>query len=151
MNCLRSLERWDRGFESRWKHGCLYVRLFCVRVVLCIGRGLATGWSLVQGFLPSVKKRLRNWRRGQGPTKGHWWMNVVILARLLQGLFYEELQLLVISRTGWYRLSKFRKIVQFTYSRWIVPEDDNLNIWRSFEKFQYFTRIIPERRNYTYC
>jgi hypothetical protein len=30
MNCLRSLERWDRGFES---NGCLYcVRLFCVQV-----------------------------------------------------------------------------------------------------------------------
>jgi hypothetical protein len=27
---------------------------FCVYVVLCLGRGLATGWSLVQGVLPSV-------------------------------------------------------------------------------------------------
>jgi hypothetical protein len=33
MNCLRSLERWDRGFESRSRHGCLCVRLFCVCVV----------------------------------------------------------------------------------------------------------------------
>jgi hypothetical protein len=30
------------------------VRLFCVCVVLCVGSGLATGWSLVQGVLPSV-------------------------------------------------------------------------------------------------
>jgi hypothetical protein len=32
MNCLRSLESWDRGFESRSRHGCLCVcvRLFCV-------------------------------------------------------------------------------------------------------------------------
>jgi hypothetical protein len=29
--------------------------LFCVCVVLCLGRGLATSWSLVQGVLPSVK------------------------------------------------------------------------------------------------
>jgi hypothetical protein len=29
-------------------HGCLCVRLFCVGVVLCVGSGLATGWSLVQ-------------------------------------------------------------------------------------------------------
>jgi hypothetical protein len=28
------------------------VRLFCVCVVLCLGSGLATGWSLVQGALP---------------------------------------------------------------------------------------------------
>jgi hypothetical protein len=31
------------------------VRLFCVCVVLCLGRGLATNCSLVQGVLPSVK------------------------------------------------------------------------------------------------
>jgi hypothetical protein len=31
MNCLHSLERWDRGFESHSRHGCLYyMRLFCV-------------------------------------------------------------------------------------------------------------------------
>jgi hypothetical protein len=30
------------------------VRLFCVCIVLCVGSGLATGWSLVQGVLPSV-------------------------------------------------------------------------------------------------
>jgi hypothetical protein len=35
--------------------------------ILCLGSGLATGWSLVQGVLPSVKKWLRNWKRGLGP------------------------------------------------------------------------------------
>jgi hypothetical protein len=30
MNCLRPLERWDRGFESHSRHGCL--RLSCVYV-----------------------------------------------------------------------------------------------------------------------
>jgi hypothetical protein len=30
------------------------VRLFYVCVVLCVGRGLATGWSPVQGFLPNM-------------------------------------------------------------------------------------------------
>jgi hypothetical protein len=54
INRLRSLERLDRGFESHSKHGCLCVHLFCVRVLLCVGSGLATGWSLVQGILPSV-------------------------------------------------------------------------------------------------
>jgi hypothetical protein len=29
-------------------------RLFCVCVLLCVGRGLATGWSLVQGVLSTV-------------------------------------------------------------------------------------------------
>jgi hypothetical protein len=30
------------------------VLLFCVCVVLCVGSGLATGWSLAHGVLPSV-------------------------------------------------------------------------------------------------
>jgi hypothetical protein len=45
--------------------------LFCVYVVLCLGRGLATSWSLVQKVLPSVKWSW-NWKiRGQGP-RGLW-------------------------------------------------------------------------------
>jgi hypothetical protein len=69
MNYLRSLERWDRGFESHSRHGCLCARLFCACVALCAGGGLATGWFPVQGVLPPVY-RLRNWRSGQGPTNG---------------------------------------------------------------------------------
>jgi hypothetical protein len=38
MNCLSSLDRCNRGFESYSRYGCLYcVRLFCVCVVLCAG------------------------------------------------------------------------------------------------------------------
>jgi hypothetical protein len=36
------------------------VRLFCICFVLCVGSGLAMGWSPVQGVLPAVY-RLRNW------------------------------------------------------------------------------------------
>jgi hypothetical protein len=43
MNCLRSLERWDRWFESHSSHKCLCVRLLRLYVVLCVGSGLATG------------------------------------------------------------------------------------------------------------
>jgi hypothetical protein len=42
------------------------VRLFSVCVVLCVGSGLAKGWSPVQGVLPTMY-RLRNWKSGQGP------------------------------------------------------------------------------------
>jgi hypothetical protein len=34
VNCLLSLEHWDRGFESHLMHGCLY--LFRVYVVLYV-------------------------------------------------------------------------------------------------------------------
>jgi hypothetical protein len=43
---------WDRGFESRSRHEWLSAS-FCV-VLSCVGRDLATGWSLVQGVLPCV-------------------------------------------------------------------------------------------------
>jgi hypothetical protein len=57
-----------------------YLRLFCVCVVLCVGIGLAMGWSLDQGVRYWLcKKLLGNWRRCQGPTKGcrtiDEWMN----------------------------------------------------------------------------
>jgi hypothetical protein len=42
----------DRGFESRSRHGCLSAS-FSV-VLSCVGRGLTTGSSFVQGVLPSV-------------------------------------------------------------------------------------------------
>jgi hypothetical protein len=45
MNCLRSLERLDRRFESH-----------SIYRFLCVGSGLATVWSLVQGVLPSAWK-----------------------------------------------------------------------------------------------
>jgi hypothetical protein len=47
-------QHWDLGFESHLRHGCLCVRLFGVCIVLCVRYGLAKGWSLVQGVLPSV-------------------------------------------------------------------------------------------------
>jgi hypothetical protein len=37
-----------------WMFG-MYICLSCACVVLCLGSGLATSWSLVQGVLPSVK------------------------------------------------------------------------------------------------
>jgi hypothetical protein len=52
INCLRPLEHWDRGFESHWRYGCMCA--FCGCVVLCVGSGLATGWSPVQGFIPTA-------------------------------------------------------------------------------------------------
>jgi hypothetical protein len=43
----------------------VYVRLFCVSLVLYVGSDLATGWSVVQGVLPTVYmiKKLKNWTR----------------------------------------------------------------------------------------
>jgi hypothetical protein len=68
---LRLLKHWDRGFESHSRHGCLYyVLLFCDCVVLCVGRGLATDWSPVQGVLPTVYRIKKLNKCGQGPTKG---------------------------------------------------------------------------------
>jgi hypothetical protein len=53
------------GSNSTWAMN-VCVPLFCVCVVLCVGIGLATGSSPVQGVLPTVY-RLRNWKSGHGP------------------------------------------------------------------------------------
>jgi hypothetical protein len=44
------------------------VHLFCVRVVLCVCSCLETGWSPVQGVLPTVykSKNLKRWPRSKG-------------------------------------------------------------------------------------
>jgi hypothetical protein len=47
----------------------VYVRLFCVCAVLCIGRGISTGWSLVQGVLLSVY-RITKLKKQPGLNKG---------------------------------------------------------------------------------
>jgi hypothetical protein len=44
--------------------------LFCVCVVLCSGRGLETGWSLVQGVLPSLKMIIKLKKHRPGPKGG---------------------------------------------------------------------------------
>jgi hypothetical protein len=47
VNCLRSLELWDRGFESHAMHGCP------CDFILCVGSALVMGWSPVKGVLPT--------------------------------------------------------------------------------------------------
>jgi hypothetical protein len=45
------------------------VCVYSVFVLSCLGRGLATSWSPVQGILPSVKC-LRNWEISPLPQSG---------------------------------------------------------------------------------
>jgi hypothetical protein len=63
--CLlaRKTGSWVRIPQKTWMFGvsvcmcvCVCMRLFCVCAVLCLDRGLATGWSPVQGDLPSVNE-----------------------------------------------------------------------------------------------
>jgi hypothetical protein len=61
----RTLGSWARIPLEAW----MSVRLFRICVVLCLGSGLATGWSSVQGVLPTAY-RLINWEGGQCPKNG---------------------------------------------------------------------------------
>jgi hypothetical protein len=67
----RTLRSWVRIPLKAWMLDCL--RLFWVCVVVCVGSGLATGWSLVQGVFPTVygikklKKRPRFDKRTAEP------------------------------------------------------------------------------------
>jgi hypothetical protein len=79
INCLRSLEPWDRGFESHSKYGYLCAFLFCVCVVMCVGSGVATGWCPVQGVLPSVYRIKKLKESSQGPKKGCRILIIIII------------------------------------------------------------------------
>jgi hypothetical protein len=56
----------------------VYVCLFCVRVVIFVGRGFAMGWSLVQRVLPTVWK-IKKLKSDEDPAKG---------CRVIDGLFF---------------------------------------------------------------
>jgi hypothetical protein len=45
---------WVRIALRAWMFDVCVPAFFCVCVLLCLGRGLATSWSPVQGVLPSV-------------------------------------------------------------------------------------------------
>jgi hypothetical protein len=57
MKCVLPLEYWDRRFESHSGYGCLSA--FVLFVLSCVGSGLASGWSPVQGVLPTKIKKLK--------------------------------------------------------------------------------------------
>jgi hypothetical protein len=52
MSVTWQLGYWDRGFESRSRHGCFSVSISVV--LSCIDTDLATEWSLDQGVPPYV-------------------------------------------------------------------------------------------------
>jgi hypothetical protein len=72
INCLRSLECRDRGFESHSRLCCLYrARLFCVSVLLFVGRCPESGWFPVQGVLP-VMYRIKKLKKRSRSNRGLW-------------------------------------------------------------------------------
>jgi hypothetical protein len=58
----QTLVSWVRIPLKAWMSVCAYS--------LCVGNGLVTGSSAVQGVLPSAQKKISNWKSGQGLTKG---------------------------------------------------------------------------------
>jgi hypothetical protein len=88
------------------------VRLFFVCVVLCVGSGLATGWSPVQGVLPTVH-RIMELQNQTGPNKGLYegfylsiYLSMVLRSFLLDlGRFFNFLILYTVGRTPWTGIS----------------------------------------------
>jgi hypothetical protein len=62
----QTLGLWVRVQLDAW----ICVRLFCVCVVLCVGMGLSTGWSQVEGILPTAHriKELKQWQSSKNCT-----------------------------------------------------------------------------------
>jgi hypothetical protein len=59
----------DHEFESHSRYGWLHA--FAVCVVLCVGRGLATGWSPVQGVPPTVLELENREKKTNAPQKAY--------------------------------------------------------------------------------
>jgi hypothetical protein len=55
------------------------VYFYSVCVVLCVGRGLGTGWSPIHGALSYIG--LRNWKCGQGQRNGHRIIKIIIIMK----------------------------------------------------------------------
>jgi hypothetical protein len=71
LNCLRSLQRWNREMESYSRLGCLCAVFLCscssvCRLRPCDGRILCRR-------SPTNCLRIRDWKRGQGSTKDDGW------------------------------------------------------------------------------
>jgi hypothetical protein len=77
----RALGCWIRILLKAWMSVC--VPLFCVCVVLYVGRGLATGWSpSMDTYRLCVGSRNRN--SSQGPAKGCGAIIVVVVIIMMQ-------------------------------------------------------------------
>jgi hypothetical protein len=77
MNCFRSLERWDRGFESHSRHGCL--REF-ILFVLFVCR-----WQVDSSSKESYPLCIgsRNLKSGQGPVEGCRAILIIIIITII--------------------------------------------------------------------
>ncbi|KDR19807.1 hypothetical protein L798_04740 [Zootermopsis nevadensis] len=92
--CIFYRSQWPRGLRhlprAAWSLGpwvriplkaWMFVRVFLCCAILCTGRGLATGQSLIQGVLPTIYR--------SKPTKS-WDPHLVILYPLGNGPSYIE-------------------------------------------------------------
>jgi hypothetical protein len=84
-NCLRPLKHWRCGFKSHSTHG--WMSVYYVYVVLYVGRGLATGWSPVQGILPT-EYRSEKLKKRQRPNKGLWSHNNLYISPINVTIYY---------------------------------------------------------------
>jgi hypothetical protein len=141
MNSLRLLTRWDHGFESHSRHGCLlyaFILCFCCPVLTS---GLATSWSLVQGDLPYVKKMITKLNKRPGPWMGwksHWkkiiWQWVKIIKLLDMQIF---------TAFCCFRSLKFKHSFQcpvFNTQFYVVPPGEQVKI-PAHTKEQYFHNL----------
>jgi hypothetical protein len=81
----QTLGSWVRIPLEAW----MCMRLFYLSVVLCVGSGLATGWSSSKESY-RLCIGLRNWKRGQGPTKGRRAIIIIIIIIIPQNLLVIE-------------------------------------------------------------
>jgi hypothetical protein len=110
-----------------WMSACV----FSVYVVLCIGSGVKTSWSPVQGAL-TVVTGLRNWTRDQCPIRDC--REIIIILKMSPGVVNKQRAPETSGASHWPRLQKMHKTHTTStskrpdFSKWttsILPDDSN--------------------------
>jgi hypothetical protein len=94
------------------RYGCLFVRLFCVCVVLCVGSDLAMGWSPDQGVIPTVYRIKKLKKRPRSIKKNCRAIDSSVLRKFaVAALFYwHSLRSLVRSHDTWHTCGRARHV-----------------------------------------
>jgi hypothetical protein len=114
---------WTLGLCVRVPHEAWIVRLFCVCVVLCVGCGLAMGWSPVQGVLTTtyrITKTEKAAKAKQGAVKPlmNGWPSVVLGAGLTRGRDnHESRNRVILSMNFLYFILRSKQTASFSVHR----------------------------------
>jgi hypothetical protein len=142
--------RWNTGVvgSNPTRSMDICVRLFCVCVVLRVGRGPVTSWSPVQGVLPTVY-RIKTLKRGQGPTKG---CTAIIIKIIIIMQYLTMIPRLEETGWAWYWYTlHFRKLVNCPHHSIFWSRDSSARIRFRRKQKTFSSATLTDQLEYNQC